>query len=814
MANINIGTLEAMLVIRDQMGPALATAAKASAQTADALKKAEGAVKSVDEAMKKGGASAAAWSDAQQRAALKMERVHEEALKMNAEMKNVNDGAVRTAGNIRLAGESFDSAAKSIGVSTDAMRVLGPAADVASTGMSGLTKSAAGFNAASIGIAAAGFAIGSAIGSWLNTFPAVQKAADSLFHSMFQLVGLAGQVDKSATQGLGEFSKRMAESNAEAQKKQVESMRAMGASSKDIAELYKGTMTPELQKQLGLTKEAVKAEDARAAAVKKSAEAQKAFSEQVERMRSDKMIEEMANLPGFKTGLADALQGGGLAKEIDFSKLPGFGLPDQAATKFAFAGKAAVDTFAEMAQKMRDAKAPAQQIGEELMRVGASAEEAAAAIAGTSKAVGLMDSLKTAFKGLPQIILGAIQGGGDIFKAAGASIFGSMFAENTALTKSITAGLSKVLGSGIGGALGSIIPGLGTLLGSSLGGLVSKGISALGSKLGIGGNKAIMALNDQRDAFLASQGGFVELQKKLQGLSNQDLVKKIFDAKTVDQFNAAVSEVNRLLGAQEESQAALQDAVERYGFSIEELGPKFRQQELDEQAGQLLQDFRLLTASGIDQALVLDKMGANLSEYVQTAVRAGTTVPEAMRPMIEAAIQNGELLDENGQAYASAEAAGITFAQTMSEQFSSLIDKIGELVAALTGVPNVSRTVTVDTHYTGGGGAPDTGGGDYGGVPEDYRAASGFNAMVTKPTRILVGEAGPEHVKVTPQGQMAEAGGVTGRGGITVNAAFNGDPTQTHEGRKDLASFQYEQLVRQLRADPLIRQYLRTDGGR
>jgi hypothetical protein len=39
-------------------------------------------------------------------------------------------------------------------------------------------------------------------------------------------------------------------------------------------------------------------------------------------------------------------------------------------------------------------------------------------------------------------------------------------------------------------------------------------------------------------------------------------------------------------------------------------------------------------------------------------------------------------------------------------------------------------------------------------------AANGFNGMVNKPTMFLAGEAGSEHVSVTPNG---------GSGGITVN---------------------------------------------
>ena len=318
-------------------------------------------------------------------------------------------------------------------------------------------------------------------------------------------------------------------------------------------------------------------------------------------------------------------------------------------------------------------------------------------------------AFKSAVKDLPSVILGAIQGGGDVGKSIGAHLGGS-FAESFGgvITKSLTG----VLGKTLGGALGSIIPGLGSLIGSQLGGFISKGIGKIGGLLGIGGNKQIQEVNKLRDAFLQAQGGFVELQKKLVGLSNQDLVKKIFNAKTVDEFNAAVAEVTGLLGNQEAATQALKEATDRYGFSLEELGPAMQRQELDAQAGQLLQDFRLLTASGIDVGTVIAKMGPSLIDFVNASKSAGQAIPEAMRPVIDQLIASGQLVDENGQAYKSTEEAGISFAQTMTEQFQTLIEKIDAFVSALTGIAPEPIVIPVTYNVTGspeGGGRPPVG---------------------------------------------------------------------------------------------------------
>jgi hypothetical protein len=332
-------------------------------------------------------------------------------------------------------------------------------------------------------------------------------------------------------------------------------------------------------------------------------------------------------------------------------------------------------------------------------------------------------------------------------------------------------------------------------------------VSSLGGKLVDAFRDPEEEVNDLRDAFFEAHGGFVEVQKSLVGLTDQDLVKKIFDAKTVDQFNAAVSEVMGLLDTQAAAQEALADATERYGFTIEELGPAMQRQELDKMAGQLLQDFELLKASGIDVGTILKRMGTNLSDFVNQSVAAGQAVPEAMRPMIEAAIANGEILDANGEAYASAEEAGITFAQTMSEQFSSLIEKIDQMVNALLGINNIDVSPNVSIPNVNIPGIPS-------GLPttaELPRLAKG--ALVRKPTTALIGEAGPELVlplrgpeallNATQASSLLAAGtGLGGGGGggdsITVTNIISEDPYQSAEGRQQLRRFTLRTVEREM----------------
>ena len=645
-----------------------------------------------------------------------------------------------TVGNVST---TLARSATAFGLPIGPLRALDDVADVAEIGFKNLSTSMAGFNAASIGVAGAGLAIGAAIGTMLNKFQAVRDAADAMVGPLARLVGLAGEVDKAATEGLGEFSRAIGAKNEEAIRRQVEALKAQGTKVEDIAKLYKGRLSPALAESLGLTdkqidsaKKAAKAHEKAAEEAKRAAEEFKGLLDELSGSTAQAEVDQLAkafdvlgvegvaDLEALRAKLEQLEQQGAMLppelKQIVQGLRDTKAALEDADTAWAEAGKAtaawreltgAIDPgqFSELAnnvEQLGDANLVSADKVEDLAQTLINARDHGAELGPVAEAVikrwegireveqwvkdtddafvaagesgagwgtAIKDSLSDALKGLPQVILGAIQGGGDVGKSIGAHLGGSI---GESLGKGLGDKLGKVLGKGLGDALGSLAGPLGSILGS----LAGKALSGLGRALGIGGDPIIMQVNDLRDAFFEAQGGFVELQKKLVGLTSQDLVKKIFDAKTVDQFNAAVAEVNGLLGNQEAAQAALADATQRYGFTIEELGPAMQRQELDSQAGQLLQDFKLLTASGIDVGTVISKMGPNLLEFVNTSKAAGQAIPEAMRPMIDQLIASGQLVDENGNAFESAEAAGISFSQTMTEQFQTLIEKIDSFV--------------------------------------------------------------------------------------------------------------------------------------
>lgn len=336
--------------------------------------------------------------------------------------------------------------------------------------------------------------------------------------------------------------------------------------------------------------------------------------------------------------------------------------------------------------------------------------------------------------------------------ANAASMLGNVLSSST--NPSIQKMGGALSGAASGAKIGTaILPGWGTAIGAIAGGIAG---------FVMAGQKMIKQINDQRDAFIAQHGGWEQLQKDIaRAGSQEDLLKKLFDAKTPQSYADAMKEIDQVLNTWNDAQNGLNDAIERYGITVDELGPKFAQQKMDEQAGQLIQDFQLLTAAGVDVNTVIEKMGPSLVDFVNQSIAAGTTIPEAMRPVIEQLIASGQLLDENGEAYTSVEDAGITFAQTMDEKFTTLIDKITQMVNALLGIPtDINTNVNVHTNYSQTGNAP--GGGDNGGDTGPYHPGNHYEhnaagGIVTTPGWSMVAERGPE--AIIPVGELSRMGG-------------------------------------------------------
>lgn len=313
-------------------------------------------------------------------------------------------------------------------------------------------------------------------------------------------------------------------------------------------------------------------------------------------------------------------------------------------------------------------------------------------------------TLKSAFGNLPQVIMGAIQGGGNVLSAIGSSLGASIFGKDSNLTKSLTAGASKLFGDSIGKSLGSILPGIGALAGPILG--------KIGGFIGgLFGPSEAKKTDDMRKKFIETAGGLEELQKKAKD-AHYDL-DKLFHAGKIKDFEAEVAKLNTALDSQKQAQQAVKDAMDRWGLSAHEMGAKFEAEQLHEQFASMLQDWKVLEAQGADMAVVAAKMAPSMNEWLQSSLAAGTAIPESMRPVLEKMIEMGLLTDAAGNKMTSLE--GVNFTESLENGIRGVIDAINALVVALGGVPTnlPPIDIPINAHDTGNGGANGPTPGDY-----------------------------------------------------------------------------------------------------
>jgi hypothetical protein len=146
---------------------------------------------------------------------------------------------------------------------------------------------------------------------------------------------------------------------------------------------------------------------------------------------------------------------------------------------------------------------------------------------------------------------------------------------------------------------------------------------------------------------------------------------------------AAADEINAVIGDQAGPWARAEEAIQKYGFSFDELGSKIQASRLLETGKELLADFQALTFVGVDTNAIIERMSGSVSDFVQKAMATGTEIPAAMRPMLEQMLEAGKLIDSNGNALQDLE--GLTFATTLTEGFKQVTDAIYAVRDALVG---------------------------------------------------------------------------------------------------------------------------------
>ncbi len=348
-----------------------------------------------------------------------------------------------------------------------------------------------------------------------------------------------------------------------------------------------------------------------------------------------------------------------------------------------------------------------------------------------------------------------------------------------------------------GGSLGSIIADFGELVGAvdtanksidsyregkkafsdgdKLSGVVGMSSGILGiASAAIAAGKAIANLFDRnkgRDVvvnFANSMGGFDVLQHRLETLGDAgaQLWKQLTQGvgrNNPAQAKAAIDAITAALGNQTAQQERLSSVMEKYGLSWEEAGQKAKQAHLDEISQGLIQDFADLSVAGFDVTLITEKMGDAINDYIHLAMKTGTEVPEAMRPLLAKMVEMGTLTDANGDKITDLEGSGISFAETMTQGFTDIVDAIHELTRALGGVP---KTLDIDVNYHQTGWIPDSMKTD---VP-----VYGSGAFVNRAHLAVVGDQ-PEYI--TPTSSVPMLAGDISRAMISGGGTTTTAPT-------------------------------------
>lgn len=379
---------------------------------------------------------------------------------------------------------------------------------------------------------------------------------------------------------------------------------------------------------------------------------------------------------------------------------------------FVTQGPGAIPTSPDSFLQGRTAASP--------LAIGLPTNVRGAAAANIAAATGrsLSDELASS---IPDSILAAIQGGGSKLQAAGSALGLSLFGKDSHITKSIT-GLFSADGF-LGKALKDTVPIIGSLIGPAIAGL---------QKL-FGKSEESAKVSPLRDAFFNAAGGLDVLNPKVQALTgNLTAVQDVFKAKTVDDYNAAIQRLNTVLDSGKQAQVALKAAVAEYGITIDELGPKFAQLQLNDTQGTLLEKWKLLNAAVTDHNALLNKTAGAFQGVVTGALKSGATISEELQQPIQELADMGLLVDENGEKLT--DLSRLKFG-TLDTEFQTLTKAINNLTRALGGAVDEAEnlaqdrdaTITVHAKYDTSGiaNAPDAGGFDGGNTGEVIEGFAG-----------------------------------------------------------------------------------------
>lgn len=141
-------------------------------------------------------------------------------------------------------------------------------------------------------------------------------------------------------------------------------------------------------------------------------------------------------------------------------------------------------------------------------------------------------------------------------------------------------------------------------------------------------------------------------------------------------------------------------AADRYGISLDSLGGKVKQIQINEEAAQIVKDFNLLIAAGADTGAVMEGMKDEVQALVTSALKLGLALPESMKPMIQSMIDAGMLTDAAGEKLT--DLSQLKFEKPLTAAIDELIKKLDELIKKILDVGNTKPgTITFPWQWDG-----------------------------------------------------------------------------------------------------------------
>lgn len=319
------------------------------------------------------------------------------------------------------------------------------------------------------------------------------------------------------------------------------------------------------------------------------------------------------------------------------------------------------------------------------------------------------------------------------------------------------AGIGTMIMPGIGTAIGAGVGALGGLIASFIGGSKEKKAnqSADQELKGIqeellktyGSLEKIKALGPAGASLAAAWGskgtaGLAVFQDAVKGLNTQ-----------LEKTKALESDLAAAQGRQAElmSWNSVNQTAQKYGLTLETLGPKMQQLATTDAATALINDFEQLKAAGADVGGVLVGMKDQISKIVQESIVYGTALPANMEPVIAELIRTGQLLDANGKAYT--DISQVKFGDPVVSETEQIATSIGSLTEALKALITQMGGIAPAAGQAAGGveGAfrgvhikipVDYDVADFPGLPSPEPPGAAGGIMTGQPNLVLFGEGG------------------------------------------------------------------------